>query len=70
LKTIRLSVIILFYGFMVAGCANPGMPTGGEKDETPPVIRRSSPKLNQLGFKGNELRIEFDEQIQLKRGKC
>jgi hypothetical protein len=31
-------------------CANVGMPTGGAKDETPPVVIRSTPEANALNL--------------------
>lgn len=50
----------------LAACANPGTPMGGPKDEKPPVIKRSTPAPNALGYKKKEVTIEFDELIQLK----
>ncbi len=47
-------------------CANVGMPTGGEKDETPPVVIKSMPEANALNYKKKTIYIEFDELIQLK----
>lgn len=51
---------------LVYACANVGMPTGGEKDVTPPKVVRSNPENNALNFNGEEVVIEFDELIQLK----
>ncbi|WP_430810785.1 MULTISPECIES: Ig-like domain-containing protein [unclassified Carboxylicivirga] len=47
-------------------CANVGMPTGGEKDETPPRVVKSIPSANALNYKKKTIYIEFDELIQLK----
>ncbi len=47
-------------------CANPGTPTGGPKDERPPVMVSSNPQPNALNYKGRHIDIEFDELIQLK----
>lgn len=47
-------------------CANPGTPTGGPKDEKPPVLVASTPEENARNFKGNSIELEFDELIQLK----
>ncbi|WP_430931529.1 Ig-like domain-containing protein [Saccharicrinis sp. 156] len=55
-----IAVIILFYS-----CANPGYPTGGPKDETPPKIKKSTPKPNALNYKKDQVTIEFDEIIKL-----
>jgi uncharacterized protein (DUF2141 family) len=51
---------------LIHGCANPGTPTGGPKDELPPSIKKSTPQQGQLNFKGKEVSIVFDELIQLK----
>ncbi|MBR8534357.1 Ig-like domain-containing protein [Carboxylicivirga sediminis] len=47
-------------------CANVGMPTGGTKDEIPPVVIRSMPEANALNYTKKTIYIEFDELIQLK----
>ncbi len=47
-------------------CANVGMPTGGLKDETPPVVIKSIPEANALNYQKKTVYIEFDELIQLK----
>jgi hypothetical protein len=40
-----------------------GMPKGGPKDKTSPVIVKSIPEANQLNFKDNKVRITFDEFV-------
>jgi uncharacterized protein (DUF2141 family) len=67
LKTFR-SIGILFVAnlLVLAGCANPGTPMGGPKDEEPPKVRKSTPAPNAFGYNKNEIRIEFDELIVLK----
>ncbi|WP_430813352.1 Ig-like domain-containing domain [Carboxylicivirga sp. RSCT41] len=47
-------------------CANVGMPSGGIKDENPPVVVKSIPEANALNYQKNTVYIEFDELIQLK----
>lgn len=44
-------------------CANMGMPRGGPKDKTPPVIVKSVPEFNQVNFKDNKIRITFNEFV-------
>ncbi len=56
---------VLMAGFVWA-CANVGMPSGGLKDETPPVLVKSTPENNALNYNKKEVIIEFDELIQLK----
>jgi hypothetical protein len=40
-----------------------GMPKGGPKDKTPPVIVKSIPAQNQLNFKDTKVRITFNEFV-------
>ena len=47
-------------------CANPGTPTGGPRDIEPPVLVRSTPAPNAVGFSGSKVVLEFNENIQLK----
>lgn len=44
-------------------CANMETPTGGEKDETAPVLLKSN--LNTLNFKENVIKLSFDEHVEL-----
>lgn len=70
LSTIRSTTagLILFAGMhlFLTRCANPVMPTGGPKDVTPPAAISFKPENNTTGFTGEEIRINFDEFIQLK----
>ena len=61
-KLINLCCALL----LLASCANRGRPDGGPKDEDPPVIISSSPENFSTNFKGNEIRITFDEFIKVK----
>lgn len=63
LQPFCFSIIIVL---IVWACANVGMPSGGEKDEQPPRIVRSTPENNALNYNEKEVIIEFDELIQLK----
>ena len=57
--------IIFIYAWIViiSSCANQGMPSGGPRDTIPPDIVSTNPKLKALNFKGNEVRITFNEFI-------
>ncbi len=48
---------------IISSCANQGMPTGGPKDTIPPVLVGTHPKYKALNYKGNEVRLTFDEFI-------
>tara|TARA_R110002020_G_scaffold259768_3_gene473858 strand:- start:987 stop:2693 length:1707 start_codon:yes stop_codon:yes gene_type:complete len=60
---ILLSFLLLL---LVVNCAKRGNPTGGPKDEDPPVFVNASPPNYSTNFEGNEIRIYFDEYIKLK----
>ena len=57
----------LFLILAIYSCANMSTPTGGPKDEDPPVFVRSVPEQNALNFSGNKIEIYFDENIQLDK---
>lgn len=50
----------------LAACAKRGTPSGGEKDTSPPVIVKADPPLGSTNFKGERIRIYFDEYIKFK----
>jgi len=58
--TLLLSVLF------AAACANIVAPTGGPRDEDPPVVLRSTPHNYSTHFKGEDVRIFFDEFVELK----
>jgi len=60
----------IFFGFLAIligfSCATPGRPTGGLKDETPPVPMHFSPKNFSTDFNARTITVKFDENIQLR----
>ncbi|WP_394748352.1 Ig-like domain-containing protein [Spongiimicrobium salis] len=56
-------VVILF---SIVQCARRGTPSGGEKDETPPVLVRAVPENMSVNFSSKKIRLYFDEFIKLK----
>ncbi len=60
-------VIFLAAGLFLFACANVVSPTGGPRDETPPVVVRSTPPNYSPNFVGGEIRIYFDEFVELKQ---
>ncbi|MDX9729947.1 MAG: Ig-like domain-containing protein, partial [Bacteroidales bacterium] len=48
-------------------CAKISAPTGGPKDNDPPVILKSLPGNNTVMFTGKEFEITFDEYVVLDR---
>lgn len=57
---------ILLLLFIIVGCAKRGSITGGLKDTIAPVLQNSFPKNFNTNFKGNEIKLVFDEFIKLK----
>ena len=51
---------------LLIGCAKRGSITGGLKDTIAPVLIQSVPKNFSTDFKGNEIKLVFDELIKLK----
>lgn len=62
---IKNYIVILTLAFITTQCAKQTAPTGGPKDEDPPVLVKSTPKDQQTNFKDKEIILEFDEPIQL-----
>ena len=61
LYLITAYVLILFNR-----CASIGTISGGPKDEDLPKMIGSKPKMYATNFNGKEIRIDFDEYVQLK----
>lgn len=59
-------LLIVLIGLMFVQCAKRGTPTGGIKDEIPPVLVKASPPLLATGFNEKRIRLYFDEYIKLK----
>ncbi|MFV0216119.1 Ig-like domain-containing protein [Empedobacter falsenii] len=66
-KTTRFSLLMLTI-LTVISCARQGSPTGGPKDETPPVFLKAAPDTLATNVDVNlqEATINFDEYIILK----
>ncbi len=58
----QLLLIIVLFSFYT--CARVGRPTGGEKDIIPPITISASPDFESLNFKGNKIKINFNEYIK------
>lgn len=54
-------IIILF-----ASCAKQSTPTGGPRDEDPPILQESNPKNESLNIKPEQITLTFDEYIKLE----
>ena len=65
ISTITRAVSVIATTIIIASCASMSSPTGGPRDYTPPVFKKSNPTPNQTEVKSNKLTLEFDEVIQL-----
>lgn len=62
----RVLVYILFVVFLiVVGCAQQGAPTGGPKDEEPPILLNAEPENYSTNFDGKKIMLTFDEFLDM-----
>ena len=66
LKRNRLIPFIAFACLLLSDCAKMGSVSGGDKDESPPVMLGSSPSNYSVNFTGKKFEVTFDEFIVLK----
>ena len=59
-------LVVAVIAFAVAACASIGRPTGGDKDETPPVYVRSNPEPGTKNFNKDRIEVFFDENIKIE----
>lgn len=57
--------LFFFVPFLLQACAIQVPPGGGEKDVLPPKLLSSEPENFSTLFKGNDIRLDFDEYIAL-----
>ena len=62
----NLKYLLLLLILIMVSCAKRGNITGGLKDTLAPVLKSSYPKNFSTEFKGNEIKLTFDEFIKLK----
>ena len=67
----RLKYLFLSFGLVLTAliaqrCANAVAPTGGPKDERPPVVVEAVPENHSINFLGKKIEITFDEYITLE----
>ncbi|NQZ44155.1 MAG: Ig-like domain-containing protein [Flavobacteriaceae bacterium] len=69
MPVLKRSLSVLFLALVLLAswqCARRGNPSGGPKDETPPVLLRSEPENLTVNFRGNQIKLYFDEYIKLQ----
>ena len=65
-KHILIAAGLLLTAFLAQRCANAVAPTGGPKDNMPPVVVEAVPENNSINFIGKKIEITFDEYITLE----
>ncbi len=63
-NNIKYTFLLLL--LITIGCAKRGSINGGLKDTIAPVLKASFPENFSKNFKGNEIKLVFDENIKLK----
>lgn len=67
---VRLHIILLLATVTIAlslySCASIGNPSGGPRDEDPPVMVHSNPAPYAVNFSGRRVTIDFNELINVK----
>ena len=61
-------LLIFFFALMLlaSSCAIQVAPSGGAKDTIPPVVKKFDPENYSTNFHGQDIRIVFDEYMELK----
>lgn len=62
-------IFLVLMSLSFVDCAKRGNPEGGSRDSIAPIILRSVPENFTTNFKGDEIRIYFDEYIKLKNAQ-
>ena len=65
-KHFILYITLFCIAFILKSCANKGYPQGGPKDEVGPEVVYEKPYSYSTNFDGKNVKIYFDEFVQLK----
>ena len=66
MRRFLVSIVSIVLLVLANGCARQGYPTGGPKDEEPPVALGCKPANESRHFADNKFYIQFDEYVVLK----
>ena len=66
MKRIYILSLLAFTLAVVLSCAKQGYPSGGPKDEKPPVVLSTTPANGSLNFGEKQFSIAFDEYVNIK----
>ncbi len=69
MRKVRFVLFLLTGATLLWNCANQTTPTGGPKDEAPPILINSNPIHKQKNYKDKGITLEFDELVNLNNPK-
>ncbi len=58
-------VFLITASLFTGGCAQIGLPTGGDKDTIAPKLLRANPAFGSVNVNSNKITLEFDEYIDV-----
>ncbi|MBP5474129.1 MAG: Ig-like domain-containing protein [Bacteroidales bacterium] len=61
----KVSIAIIAATIVIGSCAKIGSPSGGPKDEDPPIAVNISPKNGATNFPGKKFTLEFNEYLNI-----
>ncbi len=61
----KFIISVIFLTFLLFSCARRGMPTGGDKDTTPPEVISENPPSGTISFQSRKISIRFNEFVVL-----
>ncbi len=62
---VNKAFLLLLIGVLFFSCANPGIPSGGERDLAPPVVLKTIPENYSTQFNKSRIVIDFSEFVKL-----
>lgn len=65
----KWAALLLLTSLIAQHCAKQTAPTGGPKDETPPILLKSTPAHESVKVTKDEIELTFDEFVQLNNAR-
>jgi len=65
-RSLFIRIPLYLFCLQLLSCASIGSPSGGPKDETPPVLLKSLPENNSRNFTKKKIEIHFDELVAVE----